>query len=49
MGGVFEIDFLTVSGFLSEQGLEVIADYFFAAVSHLSKGQCVLCSDTINS
>ena len=49
VGNQLEIGFLATNRFLSEPRLEEVADDFCAAVSHLSKGQDVLCSDFINT
>ena len=48
-GTKLEVEFKTASNFLGEGELEVVADDLCAAVSHLLKGQDVLCSDFINS
>ena len=49
VGNQLEIDFQTASNFLGERELEEVADDLCAAVSHLSKGQDVPCSDFIDS
>lgn len=48
VGDTLEIEIFSASSFLGQQGLDVVADDFCAAASHLSKGQHVLCSDFLN-